>query len=92
MGEDAMAILYDHADIKKEYFHDLPEATLLQMNVLWEQLKIKSNTGTGVYVLSGVIVAALIATAIYFAIRNKRRAYYYNAYEAQSEPKKSASP
>ncbi len=86
MGEEAMAILYDHADINKEYFHDLPEATLLQMNSLWEQLKIKSSTGTAVYVLSAVIVLAIVAAVIGFAVRNKRRAHYYNAYtEAQNK-------
>ena len=77
---DAMSILYDFDMEKMEFYHDLSDETRMMMNSLWEELKIESNIGTAIYVICGVIIAAVVAAfLVNFAIKRKHK-YYYDTY------------
>ena len=83
MGEEAMAILYPedfgfHENYNKMSYHNLDSETLLLVNNLWEELKISSATGEGVYVLAVLIIVALIGYGIYHAVIKGKREKYYN--------------
>ncbi len=82
MGEEAMAILYPEGfDFAENYnkmsYHNLDAGTLALVNSLWEELKISSATGEGVYVLAVVILVSIAAYGIYHAVRKKKREKYY---------------
>ncbi len=83
MGEEAMEILYPEdfsfsENYNKMSYHNLDSETLQLVNNLWEELKISSATGEGVYVLAVAIIAALIAYGIYHTVNHKKRAKYYS--------------
>ena len=83
MGEEAMEILYPenfsfHDNYNKMSYHNLDSETLQLVNNLWEELKISSATGEGVYVLAVLIIVVLIAYGIYHTLVKKKRAKYYN--------------
>ena len=74
---NAIEILYDFDMSEMEFFHDLPDETRLLMNELWEDLKIESTIGTGIYVICAAIVIAIAVWATFMLIRKKIRASYY---------------
>lgn len=73
-------ILYPEEKDKPEteYFHNLDPQTQLVMTSLWDNLKIDGNQNTGTYV--GLISFCVIAigTTLFFKIRQRRRASYYD--------------
>ncbi|MBQ2805979.1 MAG: spermidine/putrescine ABC transporter substrate-binding protein, partial [Clostridia bacterium] len=82
MGEEAMEILYPEGfsfaeNYNKMSYHNLDADTLSLVNALWEELKISSATGEGVYVLAVAILVALAAYGVYHAVRKKKREKYY---------------
>ena len=82
MGEEAMEILYPEdfsfaENYNKMSYHNLDADTLSLVNSLWEELKISSATGEGVYVLAVAILVALAAYGVYHAVRKKKREKYY---------------
>lgn len=82
MGEEAMDILYPddfnfHENYNKMSYHNLDSDTLALVNNLWEELKISSATGETVYVLAVAIIVALVAYAVFHALRKRKRAKYY---------------
>ncbi|MBR0443251.1 MAG: spermidine/putrescine ABC transporter substrate-binding protein [Clostridia bacterium] len=74
---NAIEILYDFNMDDMEFYHDLPNETRLLMNELWEDLKIESTIGTGIYAICAVIVLVVAVWAIFILIRKKIRASYY---------------
>ncbi len=74
---DAMEILYGTDEVKAQYYENLPQSTLWLMNHLWEELKVDSASGVGVYVFSGLIVVGLVALLSVNAAKKKMRARYY---------------
>ncbi len=76
--EDAMKILYGTDGVKAQYFENLSPEMLSRMNGLWEELKVDSTSGNGVYIASGVIVLALIALLCANALVKKKRSKYYD--------------
>ncbi len=58
-------------------YTNLDPKDLARLNAYWEKLKIESDIGTSIYVICGVIVACLAGTAIYFGVRRRKRAKYY---------------
>ena len=74
---NAIEILYGFEMENTELYLDLPDETRILMNRLWEQLKIESNIGTGIYVICGVIVLIIVSLATFLLIRKKIRASYY---------------
>ncbi len=75
---DAISILYDFDMDEMEFYHDLPTETRMLMNELWEELKIESTIGTGIYVICAVIVVGVAAWGIFLFVRKKIRASYYD--------------
>ncbi len=81
LGED-MEMLYpdiDFATVYGEYaYENLDRDTLQAVNDLWEELKIDSSTlGGGIYIACGILLALLIAWAIFAYVRKLRRRRYY---------------
>ena len=74
----AISILYDFDMSEMEFYHDLPTETRSLMNELWEDLKIESTIGTGIYVICAVIVLGVTAWGIFVFVRKKVRASYYD--------------
>lgn len=82
MGEEAMAVLYPEGfDFAENYnkmsYHNLDADTLQLVNSLWEELKISSATGEGVYILAVAILVALAVYGVYHAVRKRKREKYY---------------
>lgn len=75
---DAISILYDFDMSEMEFYHDLPTETRMLMNELWEELKIESTIGTGIYIICAIIVVVVAAWGIFLFIRKKIRASYYD--------------
>ena len=76
MHEDAMDILYPTQTVSVSYYQNLDPETLSMLNGLWEELKIESSGGEGVYICSIVIVAVLTAWFTFLFIRKKYRDNY----------------
>ena len=74
--EDAIEILYGETTmaIPTEPYLNLSTEGLEQLNKLWEELKVESSIGPDIYVTCGVILAALLALAIYQFVKKRRRA------------------
>ena len=71
---DAIDILYNSAEaIPTSYYQNLDEEQLERLNTLWDNLKIESKIGTSIYVISGIIIAALAVFFIVNAIINAKR-------------------
>lgn len=71
---DAMDILYNSAQsVPTQYFKNLDQEQLETINSLWDSLKIESTIGVTVYVVSGVIIAFLVAFGVTHAIKMHRR-------------------
>ncbi len=76
---DAMEILYDSVDgVKSQAYMNLTAEKQAMLNTLWEELKVESRIGRGIYVLCGVIVAALAAFALHSFLRRRRWAKLYD--------------
>ena len=76
MHEDAMEILYPAYEVKSTYYQNLSPETLSMLNGLWEELKIESSGGGGVYICSAVITVILTVWFGYLFIRKKYRDNY----------------
>lgn len=82
MGEDGLALLYpEDLDFAVEYdkncYKNLPPETLALVNSLWEELKIDSSLGAGIYVTCVLIIALLAVWGAYTIIVKKKRSKYY---------------
>ncbi len=77
--EDAMDILYySMDDVKTSSYLNLTSERLVMLNSLWEELKVESSIGKGIYVCCGVILAALILLAVSNFLRRRRWAKLYD--------------
>ncbi len=77
--EDAMDILYgDALDVPTEAYLNLTPEQLDLLNDLWEELKVESSIGVGIYIGCGVIIAALIALAVYQILKKRRWSRLYD--------------
>lgn len=76
LHEDAMEILYPSQTVDTSYYHNLPAETLSMVNGLWEELKIESSGGEGVYICSAVIAAVLVVWFTFLFVRKKYRDHY----------------
>ena len=74
--EDAIEILYgeEASSVPTEPYRKLSPEGLEQLNKLWEELKVESSIGISIYIICGVILAALLALAIYQIVKRRRRA------------------
>ncbi len=64
-------------DYVRSYYKNLDESTLAKMNSLWEELKIDSSTGVGLYIACGAIAIAIVGVFVFKAVRKKKRMRFY---------------
>ncbi len=77
---EAMDILYGEAteSINTQAYLNLSPEKLVLLNELWEELKIESSIGTGIYICCGTILGTLLILGTVGAIKKRRRAKYYD--------------
>ena len=77
---DAMDILYGDVtnNVPTQAYLNLSPDKLILLNDLWEELKIESSIGTGIYVFCGIIVGSLTLLGVTAAIKKRKRAKYYD--------------
>ena len=71
--EDAYEKMYGTDSVTTSTYKNLSGEKLLLINQLWEELKSDVTVSAGIYVICGVIIAALMAIAIFFAVRKRIR-------------------
>ena len=78
--EDAIEILYGDmtTSVPSSAYLNLSDEKLTLLNDLWEELKVESSIGRGIYVICAVILAGLAALAVYHIVRKKRWAKLYD--------------
>ncbi len=77
--EDAMDILYGSAEsIPTQAYLNLTPEGLTLLNSLWEELKVESSIGDGIYIGCGVILMALAALVISQIIKKRRWSKLYD--------------
>ncbi len=78
--EDAMDILYGEMsrNVPTQAYLNLSPERLSMLNSLWEELKVESSIGTEIYVLCGVILASLVAFAVWQLLKRRRWAKLYD--------------
>ena len=76
----AMEILYGEkaSSVPTQAYLNLSPERLSMLNELWEELKVESSIGVGIYVGCGVILGGLIAWTVVHTVRKRRRAKYYD--------------
>ncbi len=78
--EDAMEILYGEmaSSVPSQAYLNLSPDRLTMLNDLWEELKVESSIGAGIYVCCGVILASLLLLLIYQILKKRRWARLYD--------------
>jgi spermidine/putrescine transport system substrate-binding protein len=78
--EDAMEILYGEmaSSVPSQAYLNLTPEALTRLNDLWEELKVESSIGVGIYVLCAVILGLLIVIAVYQVLKKRRWAKLYD--------------
>ncbi len=78
--EDAMDILYGEAaaSVPTQAYMNLSPEGLSMLNELWEELKVESTIGDGIYIGCGVILTALAALGIWQMLKKRRWAKLYD--------------
>ena len=79
--EDAMELLYGSEDgdgVKAQAYLNLDQEKLVLLNSLWEELKVESKIGKGIYIWCAVILVALITWAVANFLRKRRWAKLYD--------------
>ncbi|MBQ1261533.1 MAG: ABC transporter substrate-binding protein [Clostridia bacterium] len=78
--EDAMDILYGEAaaSVPTQAYMNLSPEGLSMLNALWEELKVESTIGDGIYIGCGVILTALAALGIWQMLKKRRWAKLYD--------------
>ena len=78
--EDAIEILYGEmaSSVPTQPYMNLSPEKLSMLNSLWEELKVESSIGVGIYVCCGIIVVALILLLIFHILRKRRWAKLYD--------------
>ena len=77
---DAMEILYGEmaSSVPSQAYLNLSPERLSMLNGLWEELKVESSIGVGIYVWCGVILASLILLGVYQLLKKRRWAKLYD--------------
>lgn len=77
---DAMEILYGEmaSSVPAQAYLNLTPERLSMLNGLWEELKVESSIGTGIYIGCGVILGALILLVVYQILKKRRWAKLYD--------------
>ncbi|MBQ8140891.1 MAG: spermidine/putrescine ABC transporter substrate-binding protein [Clostridia bacterium] len=77
---DSIDILYGEKtdSVPTQAYLNLSPERLTLLNSLWEELKIESSIGNGIYICCGVILGGLITLGIVHTVKKRRRAKYYD--------------
>ncbi len=77
---DSLEILYGEKanSVPTQAYLNLTPERLDLLNSLWEDLKIESSIGSGIYICCGVILAGLVTFLVYHTVKKRMRAKYYN--------------
>ncbi len=75
--EDAYEKMYDTDSVTTSTYRNLTGEKLLLINTLWEELKSDVTVSAAIYVMCGVILAVLIAWAVFSYVRKARRSKFY---------------
>jgi hypothetical protein len=80
MGEWAMDILYGEKanSVPTQAYLNLSADRLSLLNELWEELKVESQIGVGIYIWCGTILGAIAILTVYHTVKKRRRAKYYD--------------
>ena len=80
MGEYAMEILYgeEASSVQAQAYMNLPPEGLSMLNELWEELKVESSIGDGIYIGCGIILIALAVLVISHILKKRRWAKLYD--------------
>ena len=78
--EDAMDILYGEAaaSVPAQAYMNLSPEGLTILNELWEELKVESSIGDGIYIGCGLILAVLLGLVIWQMLKKRRWARLYD--------------
>ena len=76
--EDAYQKIYETDGIKTQAYGNLPGEQLAMINNLWEELKSDITVSPVIYTMCAVIVLTLVAFAVFFLVRKRVRASYYD--------------
>ena len=78
--EDAMDILYGEmaSSVPSQAYLNLSADRLTMLNDLWEELKVESSIGVGIYVFCGVILATLITLVVWQMLKKRRWSKLYD--------------
>ena len=83
---DAYDILYTSASgIMTSNYQKLDADTQALMNSLWEELKVDSSVGVGVYIIGGILAAIIVAAVVILVIRKKKRSRYDDYDEEETD-------
>ena len=77
---DAMEILYGEksTSVPTQAYLNLSPERLSFLNELWEELKVESSIGAGIYVCCGVILGSILILAITYTVKKRKRSKYYD--------------
>ena len=78
--EDAMEILYGEtaSSVPTQAYLNLSPESLTRLNSLWEELKVESSIGKGIYIGCGLIVGALVLLGGTHILKKRRWAKLYD--------------
>ena len=74
--EDAYEKMYDTTSVTTSTYKNLSGDKLLLINQLWEELKSDIEISTGIYVICGIIIVALLSLGAFFGLRKRIRNNY----------------
>ena len=76
----AMDILYGQkaTSVPTQAYLNLSPDRLSLLNELWEDLKVESQIGIGIYIGCGTILGSLAILTVYHTVKKRRRAKYYD--------------
>lgn len=63
---------------KVEYFHNLPQESLLRLSELWNEIRIHGTDNTHIYVGFAVVGLAVVIFSVRKSYIRKKREYWYN--------------
>ena len=63
---------------KVEYFHNLPQESLLRLSELWNEIRIHGQDNTHIYVGFAIVGLAVVVFSIRKTYIRKKREYWYN--------------
>lgn len=61
-----------------EYFHNLPQETLLMFSDLWNDIKVAGSNNVHIYIGFGTVAVIVAAYLVSKAVTKKKREYYYD--------------